>query len=527
MTNNLRNRKRRNIRRGLVIIMLAAVIIGVILYNQLRPDDQISVRTARLEIGDISSYYYVTAEIKPGSVTEHAADVSQMVLEVLVEPQQQVQAGDILAILDQQELEDQYEAAREARRDIEASLAEADEAQQARLDAAEQARRDLEHEISRLSSSLSSAASQLTRLAAIEPASLEVAPDLEERIAQVIVNAEPETVEQDIEKLLTEFRQAASIVENPEYNAALSQLEQDLQRATGAAGNVLSGLASTTLGGSIALPDDLAEQFGAFAELSAIIQDPLAQAIAQEEAARSQLERSRPNIYAESSGIVAQINISPGEYTGAAQIASQTGLESILGGVGSINSLTQQTASAFTIYDNTSPQAVFLVGRFDAGRIEAGMPARYDYEGQTFHGEIISKGKIAVNSSSNQLEGLGILGDVGGGFSSEPQLEVRMDIRGSNLTELVTGFWIEAEIEVARAENVLLIPAEAMRRELDMYYVFLINEQGTVTRQPFTPGIQSELFVEVKEGLNEGAQVVLSPPTSLAQGQTVRVMPHG
>ena len=524
MTNNLRNRKKRNIRRSLAAITLLAVMIGLFLYNYLSADDQVSVRTSFLESGDISSYYYATAEIKPGAVTEHSADVIQKVTQVLVEPYQQVQAGEILAVLDQQELEEQYEKAREARRNIEASLAEADEEQQARLDAADQARRDLENEISRLSSSLSAAVSQLTRLAAAEPASVQIAPDLEERIAQIIVSAEPETIEQDIENLLAAFRQAAVIVENPVYTTTLSQLEKELQSASESAGQVLSGLATTTLAGSFALPDDLADQFGMLAGLGAMLQDPLEQAVAQEEAARNQLEKSKPNIYAKSAGIIAHINVSPGDYTGNAPIAAQSGLESILGG--SLSALPQQPASAFTIYDNTRPQAVFFVGRFDANRIESGMPVQYDYEGQYFQGEVISKGKIAAGSSTNQLEGLGIFGDAGGGFSSEPQLEIKMDIRGSNLTELVTGFWIEAEIEVARAENVLLLPAEAMRRELDMYYVFLVDEQGKVSRQTFTPGIQSELYVEVKQGLSEGAHVVLSPPTSLVDGLSVRVMPY-
>ena len=194
----------------------------------------------------------------------------------------------------------------------------------------------------------------------------------------------------------------------------------------------------------------------------------------------------------------------------------------MLGGV--IPSASASTKSAVTIYDNTIPEAFFYAGRFDSGRLEVGMPVIFSYEELVFSGEIIREGKIAVSSGAGQLEGLEMLGDVtGSSFTSEPQVEMVMSIEGEGLTDLVPGFRIESQIETATAQDVVLLPAESMRRELDRYYVFVLNDDDTVSRKYFEPGIQSELDVEVLSGLSEGDKVILSPPPELEDNMKVRV----
>jgi|LSQX01.2.fsa_nt_gb multidrug efflux pump subunit AcrA (membrane-fusion protein) len=526
MSSTLKNRRKRNIRRIVIFAFIFLALGGWLLYSYLSKDDRITIRTVQLERGDIFSYFYTTAEIKPGSITEHNTTVSQKVLAVRVSPHQQVKAGDILAVLDQQELADQYVSAQEARQRIEASLAEADAEEKARLNAAEQDRKDLERNISTLFSSLSTSISQLTRLATLAPASVEIAPDLEEKMVDIITASNPETLDQDIEQLLATLRQSAELVENPEYAAGLSQLEHELKKASDAADHVLSGLASGSLAGSITLPDSITGQIGSLSGLNAYVQDPLAQAIAQEDAARNQYEKSQPYIYAKTDGLVAQINISPGDYTGGSATSQETGLEALLGNA-SLNTFVPQTVSAITIYDNTRPQAVFYAGRFDAGRIKTGMPVQFDYEGQLFSGDVINKGRIAASQSAGQLEALDIIGDMGSSFSSEPQLEIRMSIKGTGLTELITGFWIDAEIEIDHAEDVVLLPAEAMRRELDTYFIFVIGENNLAAKRTITPGIQSDRYIEVKEGLNEGDRIIINPPSSLQDGMPVKEASDG
>jgi multidrug efflux pump subunit AcrA (membrane-fusion protein) len=100
-----------------------------------------------------------------------------------------------------------------------------------------------------------------------------------------------------------------------------------------------------------------------------------------------------------------------------------------------------------------------------------------------------------------------------------------MSVRGDDLSHLVLGFNIDAEVQTAFAQDVLLLPAEAMKRELGVYYVFVLESDGRLRRQPITPGIQSDTQVEVKEGLAEGEKVVLAPANELADGMLVEEGP--
>lgn len=521
MTSQLKTRKKKRVQRITIAAALVLALVGIFLYRQLSPEELPQVRVAEIERGDIRSLFYATAEIVPGDIVEHQAPVPQKVLEVMVEPQQQVREGQVLARLDQQELLDEYESARERRRDIESSLADADAAEQARIDAAEQTRQAIEQDIGDLSTRLSMAASQLTRLASTEPAQIQVDDELESDLARLLAQGDPENPEETIAALLARLQQATRLVENPEYASVLSQLENELQLASETAGSVLSGLATAALSGSAVLPQELSDPIGALAELPFALQDPLTQAIEQEAAAREQWQASQPYLTAKISGLVADIHVRPGDYAGTQPLSSATGLDAFL----DEPSLAWQapSAAAFTIYDNMRPQAVFHVGRFDAGRLEEGMPVDYEDDGRLYTGTILRVGKIASRGSAGQLEALEFFGD-SGGFSTEPQVEIEMSLEGEGLHELVPGFWIDAEIEFAVAENALMLPAEAMRRELDQYYVFKVDKEGQVIRQSLTPGIQSELFIEVVAGLDENDRVILNPPLDLQEGMEVEVM---
>jgi HlyD family secretion protein len=68
-----------------------------------------------------------------------------------------------------------------------------------------------------------------------------------------------------------------------------------------------------------------------------------------------------------------------------------------------------------------------------------------------------------------------------------------------------------------------VLPAQAMRRELNEYYVFLVDKDNKLVRKPFTPGIQSDMYVEVLSGLNAGDKVVLNPTNEMSNGLKVKL----
>jgi HlyD family secretion protein len=89
------------------------------------------------------------------------------------------------------------------------------------------------------------------------------------------------------------------------------------------------------------------------------------------------------------------------------------------------------------------------------------------------------------------------------------------------LTDLIPGFSINASIETQSADNTLILPAEAMRREIDSWYVFVVRDDGILEKRQFTPGIQAEMTVEILDGLSESDLVVLNPASILTNGMEV------
>ena len=105
----------------------------------------------------------------------------------------------------------------------------------------------------------------------------------------------------------------------------------------------------------------------------------------------------------------------------------------------------------------------------------------------------------------------------------EPMLDIEMSIKGQNLEDLIIGFTIDAQIRTDRATQVPCVPAEALKRELGQYFVFVLKSDNTLEKRFIKPGIQSDVDAQVLEGLADGEQVVLNPSNSLAAGIQVSV----
>jgi multidrug efflux pump subunit AcrA (membrane-fusion protein) len=66
----------------------------------------------------------------------------------------------------------------------------------------------------------------------------------------------------------------------------------------------------------------------------------------------------------------------------------------------------------------------------------------------------------------------------------------------------------EAEIIVASANDVLLLPLEAVRGEKERW-VYVLDKQGRQHKRKIKVGVEGEDAVEVIEGLSEGEKILL------------------
>lgn len=513
------HRRGRLIRRGIAIILVLVVAPAAYLTYTLTRDRRPAVRTSELATGDISSTMTITAMIRPGDVQETSIS-RQLVKEVLAQPGDQVRAGDPLVTFDLTEFHDNLKKAQDARQEAETAIEKMTDLASSQSNSTQKTLSDLQKQLSRLTAGLGGTTSALGGLVSQSTSALQLDETALANLTEQIIAIDTDSPDApaQIRAILTQVNSSVSV--NPDYQAQLDTLSKNISQMSSAASGLTSLIGDPNMLALLAGGSNLGSQVTSMASTA---QSALAAAIQAEQQAQSALDNAVEVIYAEIDGIVAKLDAEPGEYTGTASAASSNSISSLLGGAASLPTVTGEPV--VVIYDNTRPRAFFQANRFDAGRLAVGMPVTYAQDGRSWGGEITRKGSFASNvdltgSGSSNL--LGNMTSSVSGLTSEPMIDLEMSILGADLTSLTLGFTIEAEIETASATDVLLVPAEALKKELGEYFVFVLLPDGLLQKRTLVPGIQSALYAQVLSGLTAGEKVVLSPTNDLADGLEVR-----
>ena len=85
----------------------------------------------------------------------------------------------------------------------------------------------------------------------------------------------------------------------------------------------------------------------------------------------------------------------------------------------------------------------------------------------------------------------------------------------------VPGMYAVGTVALNRRENVLVLPYEAVVRNVDHSFVYVVKD-GVAVLTRVTPGIRSDAVVEIAEGLEGGEDVVVAGQHRLADGTPVR-----
>ena len=109
--------------------------------------------------------------------------------------------------------------------------------------------------------------------------------------------------------------------------------------------------------------------------------------------------------------------------------------------------------------------------------------------GHTYKGTLTGVDKIAVQNA----KGVPVIG-------------ARIHIKNPD-ENICIGATAKIKMTVAEAENVVVIPTEAINASTDGDFVYVI-ENGIVKEKPVTLGISSSTQTEITEGLDEGDIVI-------------------
>lgn len=211
---------------------------------------------------------------------------------------------------------------------------------------------------------------------------------------------------------------------------------------------------------------------------TAAVEARLREALAAQDAARLRLELAM--IRAPIAGVVYQLEARPGTYLSPG---------SLVAGVGLLDKLRVRV----------------YVDEPELGRVAPGMPVTITWDalpGRHWNGTVDQAPTEVAPLATRQVGEVTCIIDNPG-------------------RELLPGTNVNAEIISDVADNALVIPKEALRRQANRAGVFLLRGQQVSWRQ-IAPGASSVTRVAVLDGLAEQDAVALAPDIPLTDGQTVR-----
>jgi len=93
--------------------------------------------------------------------------------------------------------------------------------------------------------------------------------------------------------------------------------------------------------------------------------------------------------------------------------------------------------------------------------------------------------------------------------------------------ELLPGSYTQVHLNVSSGAPALVIPVSAAILEPDGLHVAVVDSNQRAHLVRITPGRDTGATIEVLAGLEPGQKIIASPPDSLTDGETVRVVQGG
>ena len=541
-------RRARSFRLGMIFFLAAVIAVaGYVVYNS-RRNRLVEVRLGEVRTGDVTAYMNITANLAPGNI-QSATVSNQLVKAVYVRKGDHVAKDQLLVEFDLAPLEKNVEDAKNLRAETDKALAESTRvAQEMQASSATSALetvgqiaalqssinsllatfQDLSKSIDNIEQELDNPSFTLPSALPTLPSALPTLPSALPTLPSFPSLPSPTPTPTTVPTEPTPTPAPVPTEPTPSLTPVPTEPTEPTSAtspslAVSRSGSVYSPPLTGALAAASATPGfDLSalglsgSTGGISSQISSLLgsaQSTYVQALQAEDAAEKALANAVTELRAEFAGIVFEINATPGKTTPGAS----TGLSLNLG---------SSSEPTVTIYDDIHLKAVFNAGRTEAKKLEEGMIVEFIQDGVTYPGSIVYKAAVANGVSSGNSETDALFNLAGSATSlTDATLAIEMQISSHKPGDLLIGFPIEARIRVAEATATMIVPSEALKKELGKYYVYVYGEANTLRKVFIEAGIQSESYAQVVSGLQFGDKVVLNPSNNLADGMIVREKP--
>ena len=176
----------------------------------------------------------------------------------------------------------------------------------------------------------------------------------------------------------------------------------------------------------------------------------------------------------------------------------------------------QQNQPSLVLSNLDELEVVIELSKSEANNVEVDQDVELTYLNETYEGVVSNIDAVATNGASG--------GSPLAGGQSSPTLNATISFTSEDLSALIPGFDIDAEIITETTTDALAIPIESLLYSEDgTPYVFIV-EDGVVREQEIETGIQEGVMIEVVSGLESGQEVVQLPDEELTDGAEVTVV---
>ncbi len=165
-----------------------------------------------------------------------------------------------------------------------------------------------------------------------------------------------------------------------------------------------------------------------------------------------------------------------------------------------------QGSQLVTMKSSEDIKVVISVSKYDLQKLEIGQKVDLTISGREYTGSVSKINRMATVN----LTGTAAIG-----------AEIHID----NPDEYIyLGIEAKAEIHTHKAEQVMLLPIEAVNADRDGDFVYVVENNIAVRRSVVT-GISSDTYIEIKAGLSDTESVIVSSYSSIEDGMAVAIMP--
>ncbi|WP_429844431.1 efflux RND transporter periplasmic adaptor subunit [Brevibacillus sp. FIR094] len=162
-----------------------------------------------------------------------------------------------------------------------------------------------------------------------------------------------------------------------------------------------------------------------------------------------------------------------------------------------------------TVGDTDDVMVEAGVGESDLRKIKIGQDAvvsGISLGGEQLQGKVSRISPIAVTSKERD------------GESTRVPVAVHLN---ETREYLKPGFHVDVNIVLQKAANAMQVPIEAVVMDQDGSSFVWVAENGKAKKKKVTTGIESELFIQIESGLDGSEELVVNPPETLQENETV------